>query len=120
MFKVSGNSRYDPLAFGRFAIFGQVALQAILRPMATKAFEIDFFPGRPSPSPRGGAPSEAAWERIRPLFAPQKPSTGRPWHDHRDDPDRHRRRGRHQHIVARVAVGVWEMEDRVQALPVLV
>ncbi|MGO8950440.1 MAG: transposase, partial [Ktedonobacterales bacterium] len=27
--------------------------------------------------------SDAAWERIRPLLPPQKPSTGRPRHDHR-------------------------------------
>jgi hypothetical protein len=27
--------------------------------------------------------SDATWERIRPLLPPQKPSTGRPRHDHR-------------------------------------
>jgi transposase len=27
--------------------------------------------------------SDAAWDRIRPLLPPQKPSTGRPRHDHR-------------------------------------
>ena len=35
------------------------------------------------PAGKGETLSDADWERIRPLLPPQKPSTGRPRHDHR-------------------------------------
>lgn len=108
------------LALGRFTISCQVALQAIHRAMPTTAFEIDFFPGRPSPLPVEGAPSGAAWECIRSLHPPQKPSTGRPWHDHRMILIGILAVVGTGTIVARDAVGVWERGDCVQALPALV
>jgi hypothetical protein len=39
--------------------------------------------GMPAVPPTAGALTEAEWERVRDLLPPQRPSVGRPNHDHR-------------------------------------